>query len=170
MARLRDTSPADGRFSPDDFTLSEDGRRLTCPNGHTTATAYRSGSGEGRSFRFFGCGDCPLAERCRDPKSDPDRMRQVFISDYRDHLIAARAYAQTEDFQLDMKRRPLVERVTPSTCSAGASVACLTRYNDARRARRRGQGWADFQAKLSAMAFNLKQWMKLLRHGQVVRG
>jgi hypothetical protein len=71
----------------------------------------------------------------------------------------ARAYAQTEDFKVDMKRRAGVERI----------IACLTRYHDARRARRRGLLNADFQAKLSAMAFNLKQWMKLLRHGQVVR-
>jgi len=160
VARLRDYAPHDGHFSPDDFTLSEDGRTLTCPNGHTTTTAYRSGSGEGRTFRFFGCAGCPLIERCRDPKSDPDTMRQVFISDYRDFWNAARAYAQTEDFQLDMQRRPGVERI----------IACLTRYHGARRARRRGLPNADFQAKLSAMAFNLKQWMKLLRHGQVVRG
>ena len=159
VARLRNYAQSRDRFGPDDFVLSEDGRALTCPNGQTSTIAYRSGSGDGRSFRFFGCGACPLVERCRDPKSDPERMRQVFISDYRDHLIAARAYAQTDDFKADLKRRPLVERI----------VACLTRYHDARRARRRGLGWADFQAKMSAVAFNLKQWMKLLRHGQVVR-
>jgi hypothetical protein len=160
VARLRDYTRHTDRFGPDDFVLSDEGRTLTCPNGQTSTTAYRSGSGDGRSFRFFGCGPCPLAERCRDPESDPERMRQVFISDYRDHWNAARAYAQTDDFKTDLKRRPLVERI----------IACLTRYNDARRARRRGLHWADFQAKLSAMAFNLKQWMKLIHHAQVVRG
>ena len=160
VAPLRDYTPHDGQFSPDDFALSDDGRALSCPNGQTSTTAYRSGSGDGRSFRFFGCEHCPLAARCRDPKQDADRMRQVFISDYRDDWNAARAYAQTEAFHLDMQRRPGVERI----------IACLTRYNSARRARRRGLPNADFQAKLSAMAFNLKQWMKLLRHGQVVRG
>ena len=160
VAHLRDYARHADRFTPDDFGLSEDGRTLTCPNGQTSTIAYRSGSGDGRTFRFVGCEHCPLAECCRDPKSDPDKMRQVFISDYRDHLNAARAYAQTEDFKADMKRRPLVERI----------IACLTRYNDARRARRRGLPHADFQAKLSAMAFNLKQWMKLLCHAQVVRG
>jgi len=160
VARLRDYAQARDRFGPDDFQLSDDGRTLTCPNGQTSTTAYRSGAGDGRVFRFFGCGACPLAERCRDPQSDPERMRQVFISDYRDYLIAARAYAQTDDFTADMKRRPLVERI----------IACLTRYHGARRARRRGLGWADFQAKMSAVAFNLKQWMKLLHHAHVVRG
>lgn len=86
-------------------------------------------------------------------------MRQVFISDYRDDANAARACAQTEEFKLDMQRRPRIERI----------IACLTRYHGARRARRRGLRQADFQAKLSAMAFNLKPWMKQLHHGQVVR-
>ena len=159
VARLLPYAKRTDRFTPDDFVLSDEGRALTCPNGHISTTAYRSGSGDGRSFRFVACGSCPLTERCRDPKSDPDRMRQVFISDYRDDLEAARAYAQTEDFQIDMQRRAGVERI----------IACLTRYNGARRARRRGLRHTDFQAKLSAMAFNLKQWMKLLCPAQVVR-
>lgn len=47
-----------GRFGPDNFTLSEDGTTLTCPNDQASDTAYRSGSGEGRNFRFF-------ADQCR---------------------------------------------------------------------------------------------------------
>ena len=74
-------------------------------------------------------------------------------------MNAARAYAQTDDFKADLKRRPLVERI----------IACLTRYHGARRARRRGRLYADFQSKLSATAFNLKQWAKLLRQRQVVQ-
>ena len=139
--------------------MSDDGRTLTCPNGQTSTIAYRSGSGEGRTFRFFDCHDCPLRQRCRDPKADSQTMRQVFVSDYVPYVQAARAYHQTEDFKADMQRRASIERI----------IACLTRYHDARRARRRGLLQADFQAKLSAMAFNLKQWMKWLRHGQVVR-
>jgi len=155
------------RFTPDDFVLSADGAALTCPSGQTSDLAYRSGSGDGRSFRFFAdpCADCPVRARCRDPHADPEAMRQVFISDYRVprssgyrlDVAAARAYNQTDDFTADMQRRPLVERI----------IAALTRYNGARRARRRGLLNADFQAKLSAMAFNLKQWMKLLYRAQV---
>jgi hypothetical protein len=147
------------RFTPDNFDLSDDGAALTCPGGHTTTLAYRSGSGEGRTFRFLDCDDCPLRQRCRDPKIDSQTMRQVFVSDYAPLVKAAQAYNQTDDFKADMTRRPLVERI----------IAALTRYNDARRARRRGLLHADFQAKMSAMAFNLKQWMKLLCHAQVVR-
>lgn len=142
------------RFTPDDFTLSEDSTTLTCPNGQISSTAYRSGSGDGRNFRFSAnqCAGCPLWEQCRDPQANPEGMRQVFISDYRPLLDAARAYNQTDDFKADMKLRPIIEQI----------IAGLTRYNGARRARGRGNDKADFQAKMNAMAFNIKRWMSLL--------
>jgi IS5 family transposase len=140
-------------FTPERFQLSNDGLVLTCPHGQTTSVAYRSGSGEGRVFRFFGfqCRDCPLWAQCRSQKPGSKAMRQVFISDYRPYLEAARAYNQTDAFKADMKRRPKVERI----------IAALVRYNGARRARRRGQVKADFQAKMNATAYNLKRWLRL---------
>jgi hypothetical protein len=78
-------------------------------------------------------------------------MRQVFISDYRPEVDAARAYNQTEAFKADMKRRPHVERI----------IAALVRYNGARQARRCGQVKADFQAKMNATAYNIKRWLRL---------
>ena len=42
------------------------------------------------------------------------------------------------------------------------TIAHLVRYNGARHARRRGQLAADFQAKMCAMAYNLKRWMRKL--------
>jgi hypothetical protein len=150
------------RFTPDDFTLSEacpefnrrDGTTLTCPNGQTSSTAYRSGSGDGRNFRFSAdqCAGCPLWEQCRDPEANPEGMRQVFISDYRPLLDDARAYNQTDDFKADMKLRPIIEQI----------IAALTRYNGGRRASGRGNDKADFQAKMNATAFNIKRWMGLL--------
>ncbi len=139
------------RFTPEQFTLSEEGAMLTCPNGHTTDIAYRHSRGEGRLFRFFDCAGCPLIKQCRDPKSDPAHMRQVFMSDYRDLLETARAYNQSEEGQADRKKRTLVERI----------IANLTRYHDARQARRRGQENADDQAKKAGAAFNLRQWLRL---------
>lgn len=141
------------RFGPDDFTLSEDGISLTCPNGQTTTIAYRSGSGEGRNFRFFPdqCAGCPFWDQCRDPTANPHGMRQVFISDHRPHIEAARKYNQTDAFKADMKLRPMIERI----------IAALTRYNGARRARSRGKHKADFQAKMDATACNIKRWLRL---------
>ena len=83
------------------------------------------------------------------PKLPP---RQFFISDYRDVLAQARTFNATPEYKAAMQLRPGVERI----------IAGLTRYNDARRCRRRGLAHADYQAKMSAMAFNLKTWLRLL--------
>jgi IS5 family transposase len=154
VAPLIDYDKSSERFSPQDFHLSDDGLILTCPNGQSSSIAYRSGSGDGRMFRFFGrqCRDCPLWEKCRTHKPGSRAIRHVFISDYRAEYEAALAYSQTEDFKLDMQLRPQVERV----------IAGIVRYNGGRRARRRGQDNADFQAKMNATAYNIKRWIRLL--------
>jgi IS5 family transposase len=142
------------RFGPDDFVLAPDGQSLTCPNGHVTTTAYRSQSGAGRYFRFSAsqCTDCPLAALCRADQVAPHHMRQVFISDHRSVLAQARTYSLTPEFRADLKLRSTIER----------TISNLVRYHGARRARRRGQPKVDFQAKMNAMAFNLRQWMRQL--------
>jgi hypothetical protein len=165
------------RFGPYDFSLSEDGQALTCPNGKTTEIAYRSGAGEGRDFRFyaFQCWSngepptqmktadlsqrCPLWEKCRDSRQGPGAMRQVFISDYREHVLAAKAYNQTEGFWEEMKQRPQIERI----------VFELTNYNGARRCRGRGTANADWQAKMAAVSYNLKLWMRKIGRGESSR-
>jgi hypothetical protein len=142
------------RFGPDDFALSPDGQRLTCPHGQVSDKVYRSQSSEGRSFRFFAdqCQGCPLAEKCRGDKTSADHMRQIFISDHRSVLALARIYAQTADFLADLKLRALIERI----------IANLVRYHDGRYSQRRGQSNCDYQAKMNGMAFNIRQWMREL--------
>ena len=143
------------RFGPEDFRLSPDDTRLTCPAGKVSQVAYRAGEGDGRTFRFFAfqCQDCPLWTPCRGDTLGPRAKRQVFISDYRAQVEAARTYNQTAEFKADMKLRPLVERI----------IAGLVRYNGARRACRRGLLPADFQMKMCATAFNLKTCLRLLK-------
>jgi IS5 family transposase len=142
------------RFTPDDFTLSPDETTLTCPRGRTSTTAYRSQSGQGRTFRFTAqqCAGCPLADPCRGDALPPQHMRQVFISDFRSAVAQARTYAHTEDFKADMKRRATMERI----------IANLVRYHGARQARRRGRHNCQYQAHMNAMAFNLRQWLRRL--------
>lgn len=142
-------------FTPDDFLMSADSTQLICPHDQRTAIAYRSQSGDGRTFHFlaFQCQDCPLWERCRKQQRGSKAKRQVFMSDYRDDVLAARIYNQTEAFKQEMKKRPLIERV----------IAVLVRYCGARRARCLGLSRADFQAKMAAVTYNLKHWMKLLK-------
>lgn len=140
------------RFGPDDFALSPDGTTLTCPRGRESSTAYRSQSGQGRMFRFAAeqCRGCPLAQPCRGDKVPANHMRQVFVSEHRSLLAQARTYALTEAYRQDLKARATIERI----------IANLVRYHGARYARRRGQQQCDFQVKMNAMAFNLRQWVR----------
>lgn len=143
-------------FDPADFSLSDDESSLTCPNGRTSVSRYRSGSGDGFIFRFMPaqCVGCPLRALCRE-KPDLATKRDVYISDY---LLAAarlKTYSQTEDFKLDMKLRPEIERI----------IAGLVLHNGARCARFRGQPKVDFQVKMQGTAYNLKRWV-VLANGQ----
>ena len=143
------------RFAPDDFTLSSNGHSLTCPRGRVSTTAYRSQSGDGRSFRFTPaqCAGCPLFDQCRGDQAPASHRRQVFITDHRSALAKARTYAQTPQFRQDLKLRSTIERI----------IANLVRYHGARRAQRRGRLLCDFQAKMCATAFNLRQWLRRLQ-------
>jgi hypothetical protein len=171
-ARLPEYEQRSDRFGPYDFSLSQDRSALTCPNGKVSSIAYPAPLAAGRIFRFFAhqCwnGDppgrsqasldaalprrCPLWELCRDPRQGSRSMRQVFISDYRELVLDTRLYNLTPDFEQDMKLRPRIERV----------IFELTHYNGARRCRRTGLAAADFQAKMCAVAYNLKLWMRRL--------
>ncbi len=140
-------------FTPDRFGLSEDGQTLTCPNGLQSNVSYKRPDWEGRWFRYYAnrCRGCALWAECRgNQKANTKAHRTVFISDYRLEVDAARLYNQSEAGKADRKLRPMVEQV----------IAHLVRYNGARRARRRGKSAADFQAKMCAMAYNLKRWMR----------
>ena len=150
VAPMRNYDCRSERFTPRDFTLSDDGKTLTCPNGKETRTAYLSGSGEGLNYRFKKeqCRECPLWNKCR--KSDKNTMKQVFISDYRTAEAKARAYEKTDSFKKQMRSRAHVERV----------IACLVMYCGARRMKRRGLKAADFQLKMSGMVFNVKRMLR----------
>ncbi len=152
VAHLIDYGKRRERFGPGAFTLGEQGQ-LTCPNGQGSTLAYRSGSGDGFTYRFLAaqCQSCPLWDRCRDPKAAPTTYRQVFISDYVYTQRAALAYTKTAAFRADMQLRPHIERI----------IAILTRYHAARRATAYGLANADFQLKLAAVGFNLKRWHTL---------
>ncbi len=150
-------------FGPPDFTLSDDALTLVCPNGRSTSSRYRSGSGDGFNFRFpkSNCAGCLLLQKCRgkkkwpqppDPYAQPTTPRNVFISDYRMERQALVAYSKTDAFKEDMKLRPDIER----------TISILVLHNGARRARFRGLAKVDFQLKMCGMAFNVKRWLTKL--------
>jgi Transposase DDE domain len=178
VARSTSHEQPNQRFSPYNFKISQDSTTLTCPNGQTSTSVGTVGAdhAKGCKFTYFAhqcwggqppkslnsatpeqmAARCPLWERCRAPKSGINSQRTVFISEYRDHVIAAEAYNQTEQFKQDMKQRPGVERV----------IFELTHYNNARRCRRHGLQAAHFQANMSAMAYNLKLLVRKLNRAK----
>jgi hypothetical protein len=176
VSRLLPYDKNAARFGPYDFTLSDDGQTLTCPAGKQSSTAYPSGTGDGRNFRFFACQcwlnaeppthmkdadltqRCPLWEICRDNRQGPGAMRQAFISDYRNYVLDSKEYNQTEAFQAEMKQRPLIERI----------IFEVTHYNGARHCRRRGVDHADWQARMCSVSYNLKLWMRKLGRSERV--
>jgi transposase len=138
-------------FGPEDFSLSDDGCWLTCPNGRSINRRYRSGSSAGWTFRFLPaqCLGCPLLKACRGSVKTPTTKRDVFISDYRPDYDRLVAYSKTDSFKKEMKLRPHIERV----------IAGLVLHNGARRARFRGRQKVDFQVKMCAMVYNVKHWL-----------
>lgn len=167
VALVPDYEKRTDRFVPADFTLSEDGFSLTCPHGVTSTKRYPKPGGDGDEFRFTYqmCQGCPFwlsaqqlaanpdQEHCRVPDCKPKSHRQVFISYYRDYILAALAYNKTDLFKQEMKLRPLIERI----------IFNLTHFFGARHARSTGLPKADFQLSMAAAAFNLRQLIRLPR-------
>jgi hypothetical protein len=139
-------------YGPRDFSLSDDGLALTCPNGLTTARRYLTEGKGGADFRFPAklCRDCPLWDKCRGPDSKKSVPRNVFISFYRDQVAAALLFNQSDTAKQGLKVRMNIERL----------IFCLTNIHGARKAHAYGLKRADFQLKMQATAFNLRQLVR----------
>lgn len=144
-------------YSPANFTFSAADLTLTCPNKVVTDKFTDRPDAAGRTFRFTPkmCRDCPLFVACRGSKANPKARRSVFISYYRPYILAALEYNKSEQFKLDIKQRPIIERL----------IFNLTNLHGARRAKSAGLIKANFQLSMQATAFNIRQllrrWPKL---------
>jgi transposase len=141
---------------PEQFTLSADQRCLTCPAGQTTTNRYRHPA-EGWQFSFARatCAACPLQSRCA-PRLPKTRGRTVFKSDYEADLRAARAKAQTPEYEQVRREHPAIER----------KLAELVRRHGARQARYWGQTRLLLQQLVTGWVVNIKRIVRLLREPQ----
>ncbi len=153
------------RFVPSDFTPLTDGFGLKCPNGVVSTKWYLRLETEGVEFDFTAkmCRDCPFwvspeqlvhnpdLDHCRKPDCKPNSRRKVFISFHREQVLAALEYNKTAEFKLKMKQRPLIERI----------IFNLTNIHGGRRARSTGLPKANFQTRMVATAFNIRQILRL---------
>ncbi|MDP9405210.1 MAG: transposase, partial [Actinomycetota bacterium] len=139
-AALRPAVP-DG-FDRDDFTVDHDAGTVTCPNRQTVTLSANGTATFGRR-----CHDCPLRARCTTSRSG----RSLHVSAHDRQLVAARAAANTEEFQTDYRRwRPMVER----------SIAWLVRDGH-RRCRYRGIKRNQLGLSLRVAAVNLQRLLTL---------
>ena len=139
-------------FGPDDFTLSDDGKTLTCPAGQSTTRRERNRKDTGDKFRFAKtqCGGCPLREKClADPKTT---SRTVVKNDFDAEYRAAYAKAQTPEYAHIRKEHPAIER----------KLSELVRRHGMRYARYRGLRKVRRQSLLTALVVNLKRMVRLL--------
>lgn len=157
VALLPNTLKGQGRYGPLDFIFDPGNLTLTCPNNVVSDKFTDKPDQGGRTFRFTYkmCQGCPLKEKCRKPEANPKSRRSVFVSYYRPYNLAALEYNQTDLFKSDIKQRPLIERL----------IFNLTNIHGARRAKSTGHAKANFQLRMAATAFNIRQllrrWPKL---------
>jgi hypothetical protein len=152
IALVPDYDQRSDLYGPRQFTLSDDGLALTCPNELTTTRRYPTEGKGGVDFRFPAklCRACPLWDQCRGPDSKKSAPRNVFISFYRDQVQAALEFNQSDTFKQGIKVRMNIERL----------IYCLTNIYGARKAHSYGLRRTDFQLKMQATAFNLRQLVR----------
>jgi hypothetical protein len=162
VALVPDYDKRSDLYGPRDFSLSDDGLSLTCPGNLTTRRRYQTEAKGGFDFRFPAkvCRNCPLWEKCRGPDSKKSVPRNVFISFYRDQVEAAQTFNQTDMAKAGLKERMNIER----------HIYALTNIYGARKAHAYGQPRADFQLKMQATAFNLRQLVRELLKKQAKAG
>jgi IS5 family transposase len=131
----------EGGFTAEDFTVDEESRTVTCPNGLSRTMT------KNRTVTFgVACTDCPLRARCTTAKTGRSLLIHIHDKLQRAH----RENAKHPDFQSVYRRhRPMVER----------SIAWLTRGN--RRVPHRGITKNDTWLHHRVAALNLRRMIAL---------
>ena len=162
IALLPDYDKRSDLYNPRDFTLSNDGLALTCPNGQTTTSRYLTEDKGGADFRFSVkcCRGCDHWNQCRGPDSKKSQPRNVFISFYRDQVEVAQQFNETDIAKQGLKERMNVER----------QIYSLTNIYGARRAHSYGLKRTDYQLKMQATAHNLRQLVREMLKKQPAQG
>lgn len=133
------------------FKYNEKKQTLTCPQGVTTKESFRDYQKELTVFHFpmSKCNKCPVQNKCTNAA---EGRRTVGISKVNAELREAEIYNRTEQFKEDMKLRPPIE----------GKLSELKRYHGLRRARYRGLRKVSLQFYFTAVAVNIKRWIKIM--------
>jgi IS5 family transposase len=156
---LTKPAAAGGRgISKSEFDIDQAAMSVTCPGGQRTEryTMVKAEAGSDERVAKFvflkaTCAVCPLAEQCCKATREGTRGRSVKLSIYEAEFQQAKAFSQTPDAKPLMRKRCGVERV----------LSHLMRYG-LRRARYFSQSMTQFQAFMTAAAYNLQRVATLL--------
>ncbi len=152
VAPLRTTNTRTRAVFPKSmFQYDEQLETLTCPQGVTTKAAYMDWQKDIKMFHFpmTKCSACPVQKQCT---NDKDGRRTVGISKFNTELRAAEIYNKSDEFKRDMRLRPMIE----------GKLSELKRYHGLTRAKYRGLAKMGLQCYFTAVAVNIKRWIKLL--------
>lgn len=108
VAPVSQPSGKENKYDMTHFTFDRETDSYTCPNGNQTYRKSRMKKSEGYQYHFRKeeCSECPLRNACTDSKDG----RRVFHSDYYDLYEQAKEFNQTDEGQLLLRQRKLVER------------------------------------------------------------
>jgi transposase len=148
-------------FTAEDFRVNETGDRVICPAGQQSSTRDRNRHDTGWTYRFryTVCSACPLRSRCTANLSRR-HGRAVLKNDYAAEYAAARAKAQTQEFEAVRREHRKVER----------KLGELVRHHAGRRARYRGRFKVLTQQLMTAVVVNVKRMVAMLRAEPALAG
>ena len=145
-------SPNGGKFTSQEFELSEDGTFVTCPAGHSSQYKQRQQTRHTAAHRFprETCHACPLKAQCITPTQNFGRS--VRKNDYEAEYEMVRQRARTDEYAEVKREHPKVER----------RLGELINRHDGRRARYRGTSRVLIQQLLGALTANVSRMVRLL--------
>jgi hypothetical protein len=138
-----------GRFTKTEFAIDWSNAELTCPADKVAQRHYASRDGKiGWEFSFGeNCVNCPLREQCVSPQAKATTGRTVFFVPKRELLLREHLVRREQpDFQELLKQRWRVEQANAGFEQCGGKTA-----------QRMGQRAVEFDARLSALAHNLRK-------------
>jgi transposase len=139
--------PDNGRFTPQDFSLNEEGTAVTCPAGETSQYSQRNKGRHSTIYRFTRttCAACPLHERCVSRPGEGAFGRSVTKNDFEAEYQRARDRAETAAYAEVRREHPAVERKLNEQMN----------HRGGRRARYRGRGKVRIQELMAGFVSNV---------------
>lgn len=158
----RNARPGNGGcFTKVEFAINWPKAELTCPAGEVAQRRYASRDGEiGWEFSFGeDCMNCPLREQCVNPRAKATTGRTVFFVPQKEQILREHLVRREQpDFQELLKQRWRVEQANAGFEQCGGKTA-----------QRMGHRAVEFDARLSALAHNLRKLGRMVAKDDALR-